>query len=97
MPSTEYIWLITGASTGLGKELALKALSQGDRVIVTSRHVGRLELLEAQGATTVQLDHNEPLDNIKASIAQAVSVYGKIDIVVNNAAYVQTGMLEETR
>lgn len=84
MSSTIYIWLITGASAGLGKALALKALSQDDKVVATSRNIGRLDQLRAKGAATVQLDHNESLDRVKSSVAKIVSVYGKIDIVVNN-------------
>ena len=43
----------------------------------------------------VRLDHNDPLPQLQAAIKDIISIYGTIDIVVNNVAYVQTGMLEE--
>ncbi len=94
--SASRVWLITGASAGIGKDLALKALANGDNVIATSRKVERLSTLKAKGAAAVKLDHNLPLDDVKAAMNEAVKIYGHIDILVNNAAYVQTGTLEET-
>lgn len=95
--ASKVVWLITGASSGIGYELALKALSSGDKVVVTSRDIKRLEPLKARGAVTVRLDHNEPLESVKASVNEAAKSFGSFNVVVNNAAYVQTGMLEETR
>ncbi|KAJ5728151.1 hypothetical protein N7493_004481 [Penicillium malachiteum] len=42
-----------------------------------------------------QRDHNEPPAQIQAAIETILAVYGTVDIIVNNAAYVQTGMLED--
>ena len=90
------VWLITGASSGIGSDLATKALAAGDRVIATSRSVSRLAHLEAKGAAPLALDHNQSYDHVKDAVNAALKIYGGIDIVVNNAAYVQMGMLEET-
>ena len=90
------VWLITGASTGFGKELALVALARGDKVIATSRSTDRLEHLREKGAAAVRLDQNESFEHVKAAIKEALNIYGSLDIVVNNAGYVQMGMLEET-
>ena len=65
--------------------------------MLPSRNMSRLEPLKAKGAAIVRLDHNEPFENVRSAVADVVRAYGKVDIVVNNAAYVQTGMLEETR
>ncbi|KAI9874283.1 MAG: hypothetical protein M1830_009928 [Pleopsidium flavum] len=59
--STAKVWLITGASSGMGKELALKALAEGDHVIATSRSIERLSDLKAKGAVTVKLDQNQSI------------------------------------
>ncbi len=76
-------------------ELALKALACGDRVIVTSRSLGRLDHLKAKGAAPVRLDHNQSFEHVKSAVKEALGIYKGVDIIVNNAAYVQTGMLEE--
>ena len=90
------IWLITGTSSGIGSELAIKALAAGDRVIVTSRSVARLGHLEAKAAAPLTLDHNQSYEHVKAAVDKALELYGGVDILVNSAAYVQTGMVEET-
>lgn len=95
MASAAKTWLITGASSGIGMELALKALACGDRVIVTSRSLGRLDHLKAKGAAPVRLDHNQSFEHVKSAVKEALGIYKGVDIIVNNAAYVQTGMLEE--
>lgn len=89
------VWLITGASSGLGLELALYAASCGDLVIATSRSPQKLAHLSDKGIKSARLDHNEPFSQIKEDVANIIKIYGTIDVVVNNAAYVQTGMLEE--
>lgn len=90
-------WLITGASTGFGYEIAAQALARGDRVIATSRSTSRLHHLKAKGAALVALDHNLSFEHIQSAVKAALEIYDGVDIVVNNAAYGQTGMLEETR
>ena len=90
------IWLVTGASTGLGEALALKVLAAGDKVIATSRSVIRLKHLAEKGAATIALDQNQPLPEIKRVIEAALAVDGEIDVLVSNAAYVQGGTIEET-
>ena len=90
-------WLITGASSGIGEELALKALAAGDHVVATSRSLSRLDKLKAKGAAVIALDHNQSYPHVKASIEEALRLAPNgIDIVVNNAAYVHLGFLEET-
>ncbi|KAJ1326397.1 (S,S)-butanediol dehydrogenase [Microdochium nivale] len=88
------VWIITGASSGFGLELAKIAAKAGDSVITTSRDPSKLEKVD--GITPMRLDQNEPLDQVKKDIDAMVAVHGHVDILVNNAAYVQTGTLEET-
>ncbi|KAI1073386.1 hypothetical protein F5B20DRAFT_567206 [Whalleya microplaca] len=88
------VWLITGTSSGLGLELAKVAANHGDRVIAASRSPKNVPAID--GITAVRLDHNEPLPQIQAVVADIIKIYGTIDIVVNNAAYAQTGTVEET-
>jgi len=91
------VWLITGASQGFGLELARVALSRGDRVIATSRNPEKVKAAfePSENFATARLDHNEPLPKVKAAIESILTIFGTVDVVVNNAAYVQTGLLEE--
>ncbi|KAA8642463.1 hypothetical protein EYZ11_001032 [Aspergillus tanneri] len=91
------VWLITGVSSGFGIELARIAARRGDHVLAASRNPEKLAFRECEdNITFVRLNHNEPLPQIKAAVQEILEVHGTIDFVVNNAAYVQTGMLEET-
>ncbi|KAI0434782.1 hypothetical protein F5Y09DRAFT_217375 [Xylaria sp. FL1042] len=92
--TTPRVWLITGASSGFGLELAKIAASGGDRVIAASRSPPKLAGLE--GIKAAYLDHNEPFEKVQAAIKDIIDIYGTVDVVVNNAAYVQTGTIEET-
>ncbi|KAL2133670.1 hypothetical protein VTI74DRAFT_1948 [Chaetomium olivicolor] len=96
MSSPSRVWLITGCSSGFGLELAKVAASRGDCVLAGTRNPDKAtELAGQRNITVVRLDPNEALPVIQAAIKEIISVYGTIDIVVNNAAYVQTGTIEE--
>jgi NAD(P)-dependent dehydrogenase (short-subunit alcohol dehydrogenase family) len=90
-------WLVTGCSTGIGREIARAALEVGHQVVVTSRRVGDVaDLAEAHPdtAVAVALDVTD-----KAQIADAVAVaqerFGGVDVLVNNAGYGYLSAVEE--
>jgi NAD(P)-dependent dehydrogenase (short-subunit alcohol dehydrogenase family) len=90
-------WFVTGASRGLGLELAQLLLRQGHRVAATSRDVVELRrAVDADSASFLPLAADLASE---ASVANAVRVaverFGRIDVVVNNAGYGQLGSLEE--
>jgi NAD(P)-dependent dehydrogenase (short-subunit alcohol dehydrogenase family) len=91
------VWLITGASKGLGLQLTNLLLSLGHKVIATSRNTAALE----QGITgnrenLFPLETNITSDqDVKNAIDLAVEHFGRIDVVVNNAGYSLVGSLEE--
>jgi len=90
-------WFITGASRGLGLEIAKAALRAGDRVVATGRKRASLsEALGPDGETllSVELDVIDA-DQAKAAVAAAVSRFGGIDVLVNNAGYGHLGFFEE--
>ena len=91
------VWLITGCSSGLGREIAKAALKHGEKVITTSRNASRLSELKSLGAATISLNVNGTPAEIDAIIVEAAKIHGTIDVVVNNAAYVLIGGIEETR
>jgi NAD(P)-dependent dehydrogenase (short-subunit alcohol dehydrogenase family) len=90
------VWLITGASKGLGFEITKAALASGDQVIATVRHQP-----EALAAT---LHHPNllvaPMDvtdemQVQRAVRQGVAHFGRLDVVVNNAGYGLVAALEE--
>ena len=94
---TKKVWFVTGASKGLGLTLIKKLLQNDYHVVATSRNIEAL-IQEIGNATTQFLplavnlvDNNDVQQAIEKSIAH----FGKIDVVVNNAGYGQTGTLEE--
>lgn len=91
------VWLITGTSSGLGHELARAVLGRGDKVIATARQLDRISSLKDLGAATLQLDVTAPQEELNRRAEEAIAIYGRIDVLVNNAGYVQFGTIEETR
>lgn len=96
-PSSSRVWFVTGCSTGLGHALASRALARGDRVVATARRPEQLEPLVAaypEKCRALALDVIDP-SAVKDAIAEALKIFGRIDVVVNNAGYGVVGALEE--
>jgi NAD(P)-dependent dehydrogenase (short-subunit alcohol dehydrogenase family) len=95
------VWLVTGASSGFGAEIARAALDGGDTVVGTSRDARRLEPLVEHGAGRF---HPLALDLLEAAraaradevVGSVVREHGSLDVLVNNAGRTQVGALEET-
>lgn len=91
------VWFITGASKGLGLELAKKLLAEGFKVAATSRNEASL-INELGNASEKFLPLEMDLLNEKSvqnAINKAVSHFNTIDVLVNNAGYGLLGALEE--
>ena len=89
-------WFITGASRGLGAEIARAALRGGDDVVVAVRNPDRVpeDLKSANDVLVVALDVTDA-DAIPAAVQTAVDRFGGIDVLVNNAGRGLLGALEE--
>lgn len=95
--SDSRVWLITGCSTGFGRALANAVLAKGDRLIATARKPEQLQDLVASYRGQVHplsLDVTD-LDNIRSAVTEAKDVFGRIDVLVNNAGYGALGAIEE--
>jgi NAD(P)-dependent dehydrogenase (short-subunit alcohol dehydrogenase family) len=91
------VWFITGCSRGLGRALALRVLERGHRLVATARQPASLDDLVALGVgrcRALALDVADP-GQVSAVVARAAAVFGRLDVVVNNAAYGLVGALEE--
>lgn len=91
------VWLITGSSTGFGRELAEQSLERGYKVIATARNPEAVKDLThkyPETARSFQLDVTNPED-VKNSVAKAIKDFGAIDILANNAGYGLGGGIEE--
>jgi NAD(P)-dependent dehydrogenase (short-subunit alcohol dehydrogenase family) len=77
------------------------AFIQGDRVIATARAkesisaAERLASLAAAGASVLETDVAAPEDILKTKAKEAWEIYGHVDVLVNNAAYIDAGAFEE--
>ena len=97
MKSSPLVWFITGASQGFGLELVRAALQRGDSVVATSRTPKKLEEIfpnTSDRLLALALDLHDPAAIEKAA-ASALSKFGQIDFLVNNAGYGLLGTVEE--
>jgi short-subunit dehydrogenase len=94
------IW-ITGASSGIGKSLAIKLSSQNAKIILSSRKNQELELVKKlcknpNNVKIVTLDL-EDYTNLQPKVDQAIAAFGKIDILVNNGGISQRSFAKDTQ
>ena len=93
------VFVITGASSGIGAATARQAVSAGYRVVLAARSQDKLEALVSElgdGARAVTTDVMRWEDN-EALIAAALDAFGRVDVVWANAGFGATrGWLEET-
>jgi NADP-dependent 3-hydroxy acid dehydrogenase YdfG len=89
------IWLVTGTSSGFGEEFVKQITARGDKVIATARNLDKVRHLKDTGAAFLQLDVTASQDELNRKVKEAIGIYGRIDVLVNNAGYVGVGTLEE--
>jgi len=91
------VWFITGASHGLGLALVRQLLERGDQVAATTRSLAELSrniTALAGNFLPLQVDLTDE-QAIEQAIAATYKMFGRIDVVVNNAGYPVHGPAEE--
>ena len=91
------VWLITGCSSGFGRELAKQTLEAGFRAVVTARQLDTIADLVAGGdgrALGLVLDVTDK-DQVAAAVKETLAVFGRIDVLVNNAGFGYFSGIEE--
>ncbi len=97
-PADHKIFLITGASSGLGRALSEAALADGHTVVGTVRNsedAKRFEMLKAGRSHAMRLDVTD-FEAVAPAIGRMEAAVGPIDVLVNNAGYGHEGILEES-
>jgi len=90
------VWFVTGSSRGLGLDIAKAALAAGQKVVATARGASAVTkvLGEQENLLVLNLDVTKPAD-AEAAVKAAISKFGTVDVLVNNAGYGHFGPFEE--
>jgi short-subunit dehydrogenase len=87
--------LITGASSGIGKETAKMLLEEGYTVYAAARRIDRMRDLEELGAAPLEMDITREQDLV-ASVERIKQAHGGVDVLINNAGFGLYGAMEDT-
>ncbi|MFS4472636.1 SDR family NAD(P)-dependent oxidoreductase [Chryseobacterium sp. T20] len=95
--SKQKVWLITGASRGMGLEVVKEVLNKGDKVIAVSRNIQHLvQLFGEKNSDFIALKVDITNDEVvKEAVEKGLEHFGAIDVVLNNAGYYLVGSIEE--
>lgn len=99
MSPPQNVWLVTGASSGLGAAIAISALLAGHKVIACARNPAKaaqeVPEVEAMGGQWLELDVSKK--ETQQIVYKAIEKIGRIDVVANNAGYILLGAMEDLR
>ncbi|MFN7707918.1 MAG: oxidoreductase [Sphingobacteriia bacterium] len=88
------IVFITGASSGIGKETALKLLQEGHTVYGAARRIDKMQALTDAGGYALQMDILQA-QQVQAAVDKIIEAEGRIDVLINNAGYAVFGAVED--
>ncbi len=91
------VWLITGCSSGFGREIAKAAINEGYAVTVTARDISSLEEFKAHKNELVQVTELDVVssESVAVAVEKTIVRFGRIDVLVNNAGYGYYQIFEE--
>lgn len=87
--------LITGASSGMGKETAIKLIKEGHTVFGAARRIEKMQPLIDEGGYAIEMDITKE-KQLQACLNRILKECGRIDVLINNAGYAIYGSVEET-
>ncbi|MBW9276109.1 MAG: SDR family NAD(P)-dependent oxidoreductase [Candidatus Thiodiazotropha sp. (ex. Lucinisca nassula)] len=93
--SKQQVALVTGASSGMGKDFAQALLAEGLVVYTVARRIEKMANLERLGAIPLKMDITDR-EQIDAVIETIEKDHGGIDLLINNAGFGMYGAMEET-
>jgi short-subunit dehydrogenase len=93
------IW-ITGASSGIGLEMARQLAGQGNTLVLSARNTPVLDEIKDSSITpekvhVLKLDLEQP-DNFKSAVAAVYQLFGRVDIMIHNAGVSQRSWVSDT-
>jgi NAD(P)-dependent dehydrogenase (short-subunit alcohol dehydrogenase family) len=94
MSSTTKVALVTGASSGIGADAALRLKEAGYTVYGAARRTERMSGLQDAGVVVLSLDVTDD-DSIRTAVDAIIHQSGRIDLLVNNAGYGSYGSIED--
>ncbi|MEW5808203.1 MAG: SDR family NAD(P)-dependent oxidoreductase [Actinomycetota bacterium] len=97
MTDQSHVFLISGASRGLGRAITEAALRAGHRVVAGVRSISALDDLATaypDALSVVTLDVTDG-GQVRAAVMAAVNDFGSLDVLVNNAGYANMGAIED--
>ena len=92
--------IVTGASSGIGKDSAIRFAGEGARVVLVSRSKEKLEAVAdeirqfSQDVLVVPTDVSSP-EQVKNAVSKTVEKFGGIDVLFNNAGNSEVGLVED--
>src|SRR3981189_3115264 len=94
--TTNKVWLVTGAGRGMGVDIAKAALAAGHKVIATGGNTDKVAKALGKSAylLIVKIDITKPAD-AESAVKTAIDRFGRIDVLINNAADFYAGFFEE--
>lgn len=92
--ATKPVALVTGASSGMGLDFALRLIAEGYTVYGAARRVDRMGGIAAAGGIAIAMDVTDDATMV-AGVDRIIADQGRIDVLINNAGYGQYGALED--
>ena len=97
--TNKVVWL-TGASSGIGKATALALSENGAKVIISSRNISKLEKVKElckfpENVKILQVDLDD-YHNLEKLVKEAISLFGRVDILINNGGISQRSLAIDT-